>query len=65
MKKGKIADQYVLDAHEALMRHRQYERRYLTLLMMWEPGDYTMESRIDKAKRQSDYWLEKYESYIN
>ena len=64
MKKGKVEDQYVLDAHEALMRYRQYERQYWTLLMMWEPGDYTMESRIDKAKRQSDYWLEKYESYI-
>lgn len=64
MKKGIIESQYVLDAHEALMMHRQYEGRYLRLMMSWEPGDYAMEARIDKAKRQSDYWLEKYESYI-
>lgn len=64
MKKGKIAIQNLSEAYEALMRHRQCESQYWKLMMLWEPGDYAMEARIDRVQERSDYWREKYESYI-
>ena len=47
-------------AQEALDMHQYWEEKYLIFMMTCVDGDKRLEILIDKAERQSKYWLDRY-----